>query len=1112
MDVAHTLDCLLLFPPPGFQFTIPELGLPQLSGFLKKNGVAAEAFDLNIVFMNEFLPRYKKLFSDRVSSRIASRGGHPLFRSIDKETFIELDFKRCFLNTYNFIQEESMRLLGELVSITNNEYDIRKMAVLLKQDDPLFDFFLQHHVFALAQKAAVVGFSVLTPLQLGSALYFSRKIKERFPATRIVIGGAWCICSRAELSNFKQIFDFVDFVVNGEGEVPLLSLINALKKGAPPQELRSIKGLVFLSGRSLIDTGDAEIVPLNDLPLGDFDHCISKHDVSRALPVSTTKGCYWHKCRFCHHINDKTIMRQKSVERIINEIESLQKRYSLKAFTFADSSTPVPLLLKVAEQIIKRKIKVQWDCLIRADYPITPAEFLLLKRSGATFMAVGLETSNQEFLNTLRKGIDLLALDRFLDSALEAGMKIDLFIMSYPFQEKREYIETWEYVLFRREKISGIIPQYFAFGRNTSIYSHQKGFRLRQPETNAYDTRSFSLPYSSEGGMLYDEFISLSIAYADKFNEKRDNYEITKRIVSSKNKKYLLIRPPTMQGEGMADLYSEEPAGLLKIGAFLKDRGHRISLIDCLADCWEDTLKESYFFKSVQCGNFAQEKRKKKLYRRGTPLVEFLKRLEAAGEPDEIFITSQFTYEYDFVRQIVTAAQKKFPGAVICVGGILASLCAPLVRKLGVEVFVGVFYHADNYQASFNLLANFSKKMAVIKFSRGCVNSCTYCAVPFIEGKKTYFRSLDLVMDEIRQKYEKYGVRTFTFWESNVFGAKNTYFDDFLQRLIDLKFKMEIEFPEGLQPDFISKGVARKLLRAHVKQVCLAFEVSARSFPKVYLRPRGNTGFYTAVSNLKSVGWYNPALRGMSLRKAEKRRPRMYLRDNQLSAFVLIGLPDQSRQEIINTIIELWKCAVAVKFNAFTPIPNTGVFRKYESEFSSRSLSELHPSVWPCASPELTTDFLEKVFTYNYTSSFFESKSKFLLKEFKSALAPYVRPVSFKDISADMHAIKARKKETCGFEVIDFKIRQEDIDLAALKQIRRYLSLRRRHGVFLVYKPIPKCLLDFGESWYTYYVPRDCDYCLKITCQKRGKNVPGRKFCRGCRHLNVTCKACFFEG
>jgi radical SAM superfamily enzyme YgiQ (UPF0313 family) len=1112
IDLSHSLDCLLLFPPPGFQFTVPELGLPQLSGFLKQRGVLVEALDLNAVFLHEFIPRYKKLFSERVSSRIPSRSGHPSLRSIDKEAFIQLDLKRCFLNTYNFIQEENMRLLGELVSITDAEYDIRKMAALVERNDPLFDLFLRAHVFALVQKAAVVGFSVLTPLQLGSVLYFSRKIKERFPAVRIVIGGPWCICSRAELAGFKQIFDFVDFAVTGEGELPLLRLIEALKKGARLQDLKAVKGLAFLSGRKLIDTGDAETVDLNVLPPADFDHFVSEGDVPAVLPVMAAKGCYWSKCGFCHHINDKTALRRKSVAKIIDEIESLKKRYSLKAFTFADSSTPVPLLLKVAEQLVKRKMDLQWDCMVRADYPITAEEFLLLKRSGAVYLAVGLETSNREFLNTLRKGIDLCVLDRILDCALEAGVRVDLFIMSYPFREKKEYIETWEYVLSRREKISGIIPQYFACGRNTVIYSRNKDFKVKLPKSAVHDTRSFSLPYSSEGDMSTEAFFSLSADYAEKFSEKQDNYEITKRIASSKNKKYLLIRPATMQGEGMIDLYSEEPAGLLKIGGFLRDRGHRVSLIDCLGGCFDDSSRGSHFFKSVRCGNFAQEKKRKKLYRRGIRADDFSRRLEAAGEPDEVFITSQFTYEYDFIREIVSAVKKRFPRAVVCVGGILASLCAPLVRKLGVEVFRGVFYHADHYPADFKLLPAAHRKKAVIKFSRGCVNSCTYCAVPFIEGKRMHFRSLELVMDEIRDKYEHYGIRKFIFWESNVFGANNTYFGAFLEKIIGLKRDMEIEFPEGLQPDFITEGVARKMLRARVKQVCLAFEVAARWFPKVYLRPRGNNGFYTAVSNLKSIGWYDPALRGVNSANDEKWGRRMCLRESQLAAFVLIGLPGQSRQDIINTVIELWKCAVAVKFNAFTPIPNTGVYREYASDFSSRSLSELHPSVWPCANPELSVDFLEKVCTYNYTSSFFESKSKFLLKEFKSALAPYARKVRLNDLRADISDRQLRKQWSREFEVVDLKVSREEIGLAALKHIRRYLSLRRRYGVFLVYKPIPKCLLDFAESWYNYYVPRDCDACLKIDCELRGKTVPGREFCRDCRHLNVSCKACFFEG
>jgi len=810
------LDCLLFFPPVGFQFIAPEIGLPQLAAYLNAHKIKVKAYDLNYFFIDRFIPRYKELISTTIEGSFKEHGDAPLLRVIGKRDFIQLNLAKRFGSFSNFIRDESFFLMDELVSIAGKIYDVRKIIRMIeKVDSRVFDLFFKVYLSELIKKSGIIGFSVLDAHQLTSVLYFAKSIKKIDRNKIIIIGGPWCICSRKNLKYFKGIFNFIDFVVTTEGEIPLRRLIKYFKDVGRAHSPDSIGGLTFLKNNNVVDTGDSEVADLNTLPVCNYDNFGLTGYCSGHLPVMTTKGCYWGRCKFCHHSQRTDIVRSKSVERIVGEIECLKKRYKVKEIDFADSSTPVDLLIGVAKKIISRKIDVKWNCLLRAEARITFEDLELLKRSGCTGVAVGLECTSQESLDKMGKGIDLKVLDRLLDKFLRADLKIQLFIMNYPGQTKREYTETWNYILSRREKIADVVPQDFHFGRNTYLFSHCREFNIKQPRDNKYDIRSFSLPYECKTGMSKKDFFNITVSFSRRFYEMRDNYKITRRVFRKKKKNYLLVRPPTLQAYNAFDptLYNHrysEPVSLLKIGSFLKDEGHSVEFIDCLEGALPGNIdpkrskKSISFFKTVKCGNFEKEKITKDLYRRGMGKREFIERISKVKKPDEIYITSQFTYEYDFIKEIVTICRERFPEATVSLGGIFASLCPDKARELQCDIFAGLFHSVDYRDTDLGLL-NYKTKSAVIKFSRGCQNSCKYCSVPYLEGRKTYFRPIDMVISEMLAKYRKFNIRKFIFWESNAFGVKNNYLETLLGKIIELKLDIELRFPEGLQPNFISK-------------------------------------------------------------------------------------------------------------------------------------------------------------------------------------------------------------------------------------------------------------------------------------------------------------------
>ena len=74
----------------------------------------------------------------------------------------------------------------------------------------------------------LAGFSICLG-QLTSSLYFISEIKKRAPDLKIVVGGSACagVLGKSLIRTFPEI----DFIIRGEGELPLVHLIKTLASG-----------------------------------------------------------------------------------------------------------------------------------------------------------------------------------------------------------------------------------------------------------------------------------------------------------------------------------------------------------------------------------------------------------------------------------------------------------------------------------------------------------------------------------------------------------------------------------------------------------------------------------------------------------------------------------------------------------------------------------------------------------------------------------------------------------------------------------------------------------------------------------------------------------------
>lgn len=105
--------------------------------------------------------------------------------------------------------------------------------------------------------------------------------------------------------------------------------------------------------------------------------------------------------------------------------------------------------------------------------------------------------------------------------------------------------------------------------------------------------------------------------------------------------------------------------------------------------------------------------------------------------PDEVDVTSLFTWAWKPVWECVQFYKALFPKAKVRLGGIYASLMPEHAHLSGAdEVMIGTDSRLDSVMPDYDLMPR-KWKSNILFTSRGCIRSCSFCAVPAIEPKKT---------------------------------------------------------------------------------------------------------------------------------------------------------------------------------------------------------------------------------------------------------------------------------------------------------------------------------------------------------------------------------------
>lgn len=337
-------------------------------------------------------------------------------------------------------------------------------------------------------KPDIVGISVMTA-KYGSSTKVSILCKEFNPNVKVIWGGAHpTIQSNTVLQN-----DFVDFVIRGEGELPMVELCYALAKG--DNKFSQIKNLSYKKDGEIVHTPLRDLISnLDELPLPAKDLSLYPELYSTANmgDIITSRGCPF-ECAFCgaQNIWGRKV-RFMSAEKTINEITDICKKYNTKEFWFWDDTFTVNRrrTLELCQKLIDERLNISWGCTTRVD--VVDDELLeRMKGAGCNMIEFGIESGSERILKLIKKNITL---DQIMEAVrLVKRHKIDLktfFMIGFP-EETKEDIEQTKH-LIKRLNARGVILSIFTPYPGSELYCRtvELGLLSQNPDWSQFSHQS----------------------------------------------------------------------------------------------------------------------------------------------------------------------------------------------------------------------------------------------------------------------------------------------------------------------------------------------------------------------------------------------------------------------------------------------------------------------------------------------------------------------------------------------------------------------------------------------------------------------------------------------
>ena len=392
------------------------------------------------------------------------------------------------------------------------------------------------------------------------------------------------------------------------------------------------------------------------------------------------------------------------------------------------------------------------------------------------------------------------------------------------------------------------------------------------------------------------------------------------------------------------------PLGPAYIAAVLRNAGHRVQAIDAAVEGFYDV--EPFKFDT---------------HIFGLNIENTVSRI--APDTEVICFSFMFTNSWYLDREVVAAARKKFPNAIIIGGGEHATsvpqYCfdtAPAIDYIvlgeGEHTIAELMHALENNLPPYDIARlAFKKDGAVvinnqsrrikrienineipwpawdlfplqkyfdykvtygvyrgnnlpIMASRGCPYDCTFCSSPQMWGKKYNLRSVQDVVNEMEHYYKTYGVVSFDFFDLTAIIHKH-WIIDLCNEIITRNMQITYQIPAGTRAEAIDYEVASKLYQSGCTNITYAPESGSPRVLKAIHKKVKLENMYASIRHSYKVG--------------------MNIKLN-----IIVGFPDETHLDVWKTLWFLvrasWYGAHDMYPGVFSPYPGSALYERLNKE------------------------------------------------------------------------------------------------------------------------------------------------------------------------------------
>ena len=336
----------------------------------------------------------------------------------------------------------------------------------------------------------LVGFTV-SFCQVTASLYLISQIKAICPSLPVVVGGSSFSGERS--ADLLKVFPYIDYLVVGEGERPLLGLLRHLVSIGSPPAGRLPDGVIASETKPEDRVWFSQLGRLESLPVPDYDDYFNslagfppQRRFFPVLPIEASRGCWWHRndtagqfkgCAFCNLNLQWRGYRTKRPDQVIREVDHLVRRHQVLSLAFADNAFPLNQAASIFDGIREMGRDLSIFAELRAN---TPPELLRkMKQAGMETVQVGIEALSSRLLTKMNKGfraIDNLSLMKHCEAmGIINAANLMLHFPDSDDADVDETLHTLEFVRWYRP----LKTVSFWLGLESPVYRFARRFHIR---------------------------------------------------------------------------------------------------------------------------------------------------------------------------------------------------------------------------------------------------------------------------------------------------------------------------------------------------------------------------------------------------------------------------------------------------------------------------------------------------------------------------------------------------------------------------------------------------------------------------------------------------------